>query len=356
MLVRPLLDGPLDIVGDVHGEFDALQQLLARLGYGGNGEHPAGRRLVFVGDLCDRGPQSATTLRFVADLVHRGLAQLTLGNHELNTLRLQRKPGSEWFFDPQGRARVAEHRDILDFLRAQPLALERPDLRVSHAAWVGPAIAALRMETDDAATAFARHEARVTREAANRGLASAAQEESAQWREHIGDEHAQVPLLRHTGLLDEFLQVGNPLRLVSSGVERLATRPFFAAGKWRFVDRVRWWREYPDRVPVVFGHYWRWWDPAAHALLSKGERLLFEGAGPADWLPTRLGTEAMCIDYSVGARFKERKLGRAPPYSGRLAALRWPERELVFDAAAGRPACDGAEIPCAPPGTAARRS
>lgn len=55
-LIRPLLDGPLDIVGDVHGELQALQALLVRLGYDECGEHPGGRRLVFVGDLCDRSP------------------------------------------------------------------------------------------------------------------------------------------------------------------------------------------------------------------------------------------------------------------------------------------------------------
>jgi hypothetical protein len=34
MLVRPLFEGPLDIVGDVHGEIDALRDLLfLRLGY-----------------------------------------------------------------------------------------------------------------------------------------------------------------------------------------------------------------------------------------------------------------------------------------------------------------------------------
>lgn len=32
-LIQPLPPGPLDIVGDIHGEYDALRQLLAHLGY-----------------------------------------------------------------------------------------------------------------------------------------------------------------------------------------------------------------------------------------------------------------------------------------------------------------------------------
>ena len=47
---QSLPDTPLDIVGDVHGEFAAFQSLLHRLGYRDDGFHPRGRRLVFVGD------------------------------------------------------------------------------------------------------------------------------------------------------------------------------------------------------------------------------------------------------------------------------------------------------------------
>jgi hypothetical protein len=43
-LVRPLFDGPIDVVGDVHGEIDAVHELLRRLGYDACGDHPGGRR------------------------------------------------------------------------------------------------------------------------------------------------------------------------------------------------------------------------------------------------------------------------------------------------------------------------
>ena len=59
-MCQALFEGPVDVVGDVHGEFEALDQLLDVLGYHAeNGwKHPEGRRLVFVGDLVDRGPNS----------------------------------------------------------------------------------------------------------------------------------------------------------------------------------------------------------------------------------------------------------------------------------------------------------
>jgi hypothetical protein len=141
------------------------------------------------------------------------------------------------------------------------------------------------------------------------------------------------PYLRAIAQYDEHVQMSNPLRVVTSGVECATEKPFFASGKWRFVERRRWWQTYRDPVPVVFGHYWRWWDPADHLELSKGEPNLFDRDPPDGWQRNELGAEVgICIDYCVGARFKERKQGRRTQFAGRLAALRWPERELVFDA------------------------
>ncbi len=57
--IQTLPEGALDIVGDVHGEWLALQNLLRHLGYDGEGNHPQGRKLVFVGDLCEFGEEFA---------------------------------------------------------------------------------------------------------------------------------------------------------------------------------------------------------------------------------------------------------------------------------------------------------
>jgi hypothetical protein len=74
LLVRKLPEGPLDLVGDVHGEIDALQSLLHCLGYDEGGHHSRGRRLVFLGDLVDRGPDSPEVFRLVAQLVEESRA------------------------------------------------------------------------------------------------------------------------------------------------------------------------------------------------------------------------------------------------------------------------------------------
>ena len=90
--------GPFDIIGDVHGCGDELEDLLARLGYRVHleGTKPArtcrvevgpGRRAIFVGDLVDRGPRSADVLRIVLAMVESGQALLVPGNHDVKFLR-----------------------------------------------------------------------------------------------------------------------------------------------------------------------------------------------------------------------------------------------------------------------------
>jgi protein phosphatase len=90
--------GPFDIIGDVHGCFDELRALLDRLGYQialqeQDGErryvaqHPAGRRIILLGDLIDRGPNSPEVLRLAMDLVAAGMAFCVPGNHDDKLLR-----------------------------------------------------------------------------------------------------------------------------------------------------------------------------------------------------------------------------------------------------------------------------
>jgi protein phosphatase len=86
--------GPFDVIGDVHGCLPELLALLEKLGYtvrkteaGYDVGHLAGRKPVFVGDLCDRGPDTPGVFRVVMDLVQRGAAYCVLGNHDDKLLR-----------------------------------------------------------------------------------------------------------------------------------------------------------------------------------------------------------------------------------------------------------------------------
>jgi protein phosphatase len=77
--------GPFDIIGDIHGCCDELVALLARLGYAerdGAWRHPEGRRVVFVGDLVDRGPRIVEVLRLAMGMVAAGSALCVASNHD----------------------------------------------------------------------------------------------------------------------------------------------------------------------------------------------------------------------------------------------------------------------------------
>ncbi len=306
-LVQPMFEGPLDIVGDIHGEIEALLDLMRHLGYDEAGHHPENRRLIFVGDLIDRGPDSPAVLDLAMKLISAGRAQCVLGNHELNLLRGKRASHMNWFRGkpwkeggttiPQARLQKHRREEVLDFLQSLPIALERPDLRVVHAAWDDDAIRRLRA-AQSTMTAF--NDAHTTIEAR---LASCDSIDEVAYN------------LSH--------QNDNPVKLITSGPERRADAPFIASGKLRSEARHPWWKEYDDEPFCICGHYWRIPLPGKVAGDS-----LFNGYDEHDLLgPSR---RVACIDYSVGGRYLDRINGNTH-FTGRLAALRWPAMELVFD-------------------------
>ena len=341
LLIGRLFNGPVDVVGDIHGEIEPLRELLDRLGYDGEGRHPEGRRLVFVGDLGDRGPDSPAVYELVRGLVERGLAQCVLGNHELNLLRNASKQGNRWFIDPLhpeqqpggafAHSRVAPEElkpAWLEFLSSLPLALEREDLRVVHAAWVPGEIAALRAERGSAIEVYRKFERRTQEQIEMEGLREAAAREAAEWAERLEDRSARVPLLPAMGELDERYQMGSPVRVATSGVERLARAPFWMSGKWRMCDRVRWWDEYKEDVPVIIGHYWRSVKKVQASDHASTNPEVFAAVGPTDWVGSR--KNVFCVDFSVGGRQEERKAGKSV-FETHLAAVRWPEKEIWFE-------------------------
>lgn len=296
-LIRPLPSGPLDIVGDIHGEIGALADLMKRLGYTPEGEHPEGRRLVFLGDFVDRGPDSAGVMEWVMAMTARGVASAVLGNHELNLLNDKKADHNAWYFGSEqpelAKLKIDEPRRLKleSFMKSLPVAMEREDLRVVHAAWHGPSINLIREEAD-AVSAFKRYRATIDSDLMNAGTEDELDRELAH-------------------------QNRNPVKLLTSGPERKAAQAFNANGKRRAVERATWWDDYREDVFVVFGHYWR----NAPADFQKGPDL-FAAYEPHHILGAG---QAISIDYSVGAR-SHTELGGT-----RLAALRWPERVLVFD-------------------------
>lgn len=86
------LKGPFDIIGDVHGCYNELCDLLSQMGYGVRKDEylaipPHNRKAVFLGDLCDRGPANVAVLRFVMNMVANDFALCVPGNHDDKLLR-----------------------------------------------------------------------------------------------------------------------------------------------------------------------------------------------------------------------------------------------------------------------------
>jgi len=86
--------GPFDIIGDVHGCFDELRELMTTLGYSieeDGGAHrvvtPEGRKAIFLGDLVDRGPKTPEVLKLVMGMVEAGTALCVPGNHDMKLLQ-----------------------------------------------------------------------------------------------------------------------------------------------------------------------------------------------------------------------------------------------------------------------------
>jgi protein phosphatase len=83
--------GPFDIIGDVHGCATELEELLVLLGYArdemGTWRHATGRKVVFLGDLVDRGPRVPDVLRIAMGMVEAGTALAVPGNHDIKLVK-----------------------------------------------------------------------------------------------------------------------------------------------------------------------------------------------------------------------------------------------------------------------------
>lgn len=162
-----------DLIGDVHGCYDALVELLQKLGYHkqqGQYVSPDPRRprqLLFLGDILDRGSGIRETAQLVFELVERGLAQIVMGNHEYDALTwatpAPEGSGREYLREHNERhARLiqetleqfanhpADWRDLITWLTRMPLLLELDRCRVVHACWDQMLIDELRRRYPDA--------------------------------------------------------------------------------------------------------------------------------------------------------------------------------------------------------------
>lgn len=113
-------------IGDLQGCGAQLDALLARL--------PAGARLIFIGDIVNRGPQSLHCLREVKALADAGRGIALLGNHDLHLLAVAAGIRPAHDDDTLGEILGApDCESLLDWLRARPLAHHEADALFVHA-------------------------------------------------------------------------------------------------------------------------------------------------------------------------------------------------------------------------------
>jgi hypothetical protein len=243
-----------------------------------------------------------------------GHAQAVMGNHEFNAVRAYHdgkpKADQSWLFPA---ARPLRHRgiavpqtiaglqteEIVHFFASLPIALERRGdhpVRIIHACWDDNAVELVRHERDVIDT-YERHRQRIER---------TLDAESVR-----GEDERE---LRY--------QNDNLIKLLTSGRETLSPTAIVINEKPRYRHRDPWWGRTGEVPLTVVGHYWRIGLPG-----EQHEVAAYSVTGPRHALLGRV----MCVDYSVGRRFRERIDGPLiGPYLTRLGALRLPERAPVL--------------------------
>ena len=143
--------GPFDIIGDVHGCFYELLNLLSKLGYSVTETgtenipyqifHPDGRKIIFLGDLVDRGPGIVKVLKLAIASVKSGHALAIPGNHDEKLMRylmgrkVQLNHGLETSAEQLKCEPSGFRKQVKEFLQSLPtyIILDEGKLLVAHA-------------------------------------------------------------------------------------------------------------------------------------------------------------------------------------------------------------------------------
>lgn len=295
-----------DVIGDVHGCADTLEELLHRMGYRRRStsyRHPT-RTAIFVGDLIDRGPKQRAVVDIVRAMVEGGVAECIMGNHELNAIAYATKRIDGGGYLREHSAKYQHHHQafldaypredergrVLDWFRTLPLWLDLGQLRVIHATWHDETMDRLRrtygaprLSEELLMDAFARET-----------WAFEAKELLLQGRQVPVDEAELVPdrfgIPRHSVRVRWWGEPPTDLRDAHHGPS--ASKPHVRRAPFGLAH----WAPYAaDAPPVLFGHYWLDGEPGIQA------------------------PNVACLDYSVAAP------------RGALVAYRWSGEQVLSD-------------------------
>ena len=136
------------LIGDVQGCHAALAQLLEKIDFS-----PSRDTLYLLGDLVNRGPDSAAVLRRMISL--EGSAHCLLGNHDLSLLAVAHGLRAPHRNDTMDTVLLAPDRDrLLDWLRQQRMAIRADGWLMVHGGvlpqWDADQVMRLAGEVQDA--------------------------------------------------------------------------------------------------------------------------------------------------------------------------------------------------------------
>lgn len=296
-----------DLIGDIHGYADDLEQLLEKMSYAlrdGVYRHPH-RKVIFLGDFIDGGTRNRRVLEIVRPMVEAGEALAIMGNHEYNAICYHtpdpNRPGE--YLRAHSDKNLGQHEktltefdgsdddallDMIDWFRSLPLFIERDGLRAVHACWDAESIELLRRALGDDAL-----------------MADAFLVESC---DKASEAHAAVEIVLKgmefelpagIAFTDKYGQPRTEARIRwwlddAESLDEMVIGPsaLDAATAGRAVDcrqLVGYDRALP---PVFFGHYWLTGEPALQQ------------------------SNVVCLDYSVARQ-------------GRLVAYRWDGEQTL---------------------------
>ena len=112
-------------VGDIHGCFDELMELLEKVQF-----DPKSDRLISLGDLMHKGDKSAEVIRFFMENNYEAV----MGNHDyyfMQLLQKDRDPTDE--FRTIKKALGMKRRDLLKWFKHRPKFIEADDFIAVHA-------------------------------------------------------------------------------------------------------------------------------------------------------------------------------------------------------------------------------
>lgn len=292
-----------DLITDVHGHAKKLVALLIKLGYKkkGNSYHHPNRKVIFIGDYIDRGPDEEDTCQIVKAMTEAGDAIALLGNHEYNAIMYatmhegnylrshsDRNTETHEAFLKEYPVGSEKHKEIIEWFKTLPLFIEIDGIRAVHACWDNSAIDYLktRLNADNTlnddfliGSGIKDSEDYKALEITLKGH-ELTLPNGQTWSDPYGIKRKNVRL-------NWFNKQDNPtyknVVISCPAVDLLPDEP---------IDNIYY---YEDEIPVFFGHYWLKGEPAVQS----------------DYLA--------CLDYSVAK-------------NGKLVAYRYSgEKKLTSD-------------------------